>query len=521
MSKSLSRNKKKQKYDNEICDNAMTFQECEIAILRKAVDESEAVQGKRVATNEEVKKIISILEEFLKLKHVICYGGTAINNILPKDDQFYDKDIEVPDYDFYSSNAMDDAIELANIYHDSGYGEVEAKAGVHHGTYKVYVNYLPIADITQLNDTIFDELYKSSIKIAGIKYASADFLRMAMFLELSRPDGDVSRWEKVHKRLNLLNKHYPLKAIGKCNNVEFQRKMNRDAKIGIVEKEKMTLEEIEAEIFTIVRDELASQGAVFFGGYACSLYGTYLKDHTKHELAKIPDFDVIVENIERVALIIKEQLEENGYTKIGLIEHAAIGEIVPKHIEIRVGKETIAFLYEPIACHNYNKIVIGGNTSINVATIDTILTFYLAFLYTKKIYYYKDRLTCIAEFLFNVQEENRLSQKGLLKRFSMDCYGKQPTMEDIRSIKSEKFVELSSIKGTRDYDEWFLNYKPSLKRKEPLTKKGKMKSLNKKVIEYSPGFKHKSQTRKHKSQKKFKPVKSPIQKSKKNDRYLF
>ena len=146
---------------------------------------------------------------------MICYGGTAINNILPKDDQFYDKDIEVPDYDFYSSTAMDDAIELANIYHDSGYTEVEAKAGVHHGTYKVYVNYLPIADITQLNDTIFDELYKSSIKIAGIKYASADFLRMAMFLELSRPDGDVSRWEKVHKRLNLLNKHYPLKATGR------------------------------------------------------------------------------------------------------------------------------------------------------------------------------------------------------------------------------------------------------------------------------------------------------------------
>jgi hypothetical protein len=91
-------------------------------------------------------------------------------------------------------------------------------------------------------------------------------------------------------------------------------------------------------------------------------------------------------------------------------------------------------------------------------------------------------------------------------------------MEDIRSAKSEKFVELSSKKGTREYDEWFLNYKPSLKRKEPLTKKGKIKSLNKKVIEYSPGFKHKTHTRKHKPQKK---PRSPIQKSKKKDRYLF
>jgi hypothetical protein len=53
---------------------------------------------------------------------------------------------------------------------------------------------------------IFDELFNASIKIAGIHYASPDFLRMGMFLELSRPMGDVSRWEKVMKRLNLLNK---------------------------------------------------------------------------------------------------------------------------------------------------------------------------------------------------------------------------------------------------------------------------------------------------------------------------
>ena len=30
-----------------------------------------------------------------------------------------------------------------------------------------------------------------------------NYLRMAMYLELSRPDGDVSRWEKVLKRLTL------------------------------------------------------------------------------------------------------------------------------------------------------------------------------------------------------------------------------------------------------------------------------------------------------------------------------
>lgn len=477
------------KYDNTICDDKMTFQECELAILRKAVDDSETKQGKLIATNDDVKKIISILEDFLKLKKVICYGGTAINNILPKNDQFYNKELEVPDYDFYSNGAFDDAIELANIYYDSGYQEVEAKAGVHHGTYKVYVNFLPIADITQMHSMIFDELYVASIKIAGIRYASPDFLRMGMFLELSRPNGDVSRWEKVYKRLNLLNKHYPLKANFKCDTVEFQRKMNLSS-TEETQKNGMTIEQIEAEIFTIIRDELASQGAVFFGGYACGLYSKYMKDSDKRELAKIPDFDAIIENIERTALIIKEQLESSGYTKISLIEHEAIGEIVPKHIEIKIGKESVAFLYEPIACHNYNKINVGTGTEINVATIDTILTFYLAFLYTKKIYYYKDRLMCIAEYLFNLQEENRLSQKGLLERFSMDCYGKQPTMEDIRAEKAEKYAEMSSKRGTREYDEWFLNYKPNISRKNPQTK-DRAKVLDEKHILHSPRIKSK------------------------------
>ncbi len=450
------------KYENSICEDNMTFHECELAILRKAVDEGETKQGEMVAKNEDVKKIIGILEEFLKIKRVICYGGTAINNILPKNDQFYNKEIEVPDYDFYSNSAMDHAIELADIYSSHGYTEVEAKAGVHHGTYKVYVNFLPIADITQMHSMIFDELYDASIKIAGIHYASPDFLRMGMFLELSRPNGDISRWEKVHKRLILLNKHYPFKANTKCSKIEFQRRMNRNAKI--VKKGNMSIEEIEAEVFTIVRDELASQGAVFFGGYACGLYAKHMKDSEKQELAKIPDFDVIVENSDHIALVIKEQLEQSGYTKITLIEHAAIGEIIPRHIEIKIGKESIAFLYDPIACHNYNKITVGNNMEINVATIDTILTFYLAFMYTKKIYYYKDRLSCLAEYLYDLQEDNRLNQKGLLKRFSMNCYGKQPTMEDIRAEKAQKYAEMSSKKGTREYNEWFLNYKPVAKK---------------------------------------------------------
>ena len=75
--------------------------------------------------NPEIKEIIEIVEDFLKDTKRLCYGGTGINNLLPLDDQFYDKDVELPDYDFFSPTPLDDAKNLANIYYNKGFTEVE------------------------------------------------------------------------------------------------------------------------------------------------------------------------------------------------------------------------------------------------------------------------------------------------------------------------------------------------------------------------------------------------------------
>ena len=71
-----------------ICDKKMSFEECELAILRNAIDTIDNKKGKKAMNDPDVTKIISIVEDFLKSKKLICYGGTAINNILPVEDQF-------------------------------------------------------------------------------------------------------------------------------------------------------------------------------------------------------------------------------------------------------------------------------------------------------------------------------------------------------------------------------------------------------------------------------------------------
>ena len=426
---------------------SLTYQDKELQILREAVDKAQEITAKKLVQSETVKNIINIVENFLIKKKCVCYGGTAINNILPVQDQFYNKDLEIPDYDFFSDNALKHAKELADIYYDNGYSDVEAKAGVHHGTYKVFVNFIPVADITQLDKELFKAISKEAIQVNGILYAPPNYLRMSMYLELSRPKGDVSRWEKVLKRLILLNKHYPIKNIEKCNSLTFMRDFEN---IDINEKK---------NIYNTIKNTIIDQGLVFFGAYASSLYGKYMPKKLKKMIISIPDFDVLSTDPEHSAIIISERLKQEGFNS-KITQRPGIGEIIAPHYEISIDKDTIAFIYEPLACHSYNTIKIG-NKIIKIATIDTMLSFYLAFIYANRPYYDLDRLLCMAQYLFQVQAKNRLQQKGLLKRFSLNCYGQQQTLENMRAEKTDKFKELKNNKSSKEYQEWFLRYLPN------------------------------------------------------------
>jgi len=428
-----------------IC-RGLKFSDCELAILRQAVDKAEEKIGKRVVNSREIQQVITIVEDFLKKKNLVCYGGTAINNILPIDDQFYNKEIEVPDYDFFSTNALHDAKELADIYFKSGFTDVEAKSGQHAGTYKVFVNFMPVADITLLPKGVYNAIKKDALRVGGILYAPPNYLRMSMYLELSRPAGDTSRWEKVLKRLTLLNKHFPVTGVN-CNSVEFQREMENKTE--------------EDHIYDNVRNTLINQGVVFFGGYAISLYSQYMPKNLRHKLERYADFDVLATDPQTTAEIVKERLGDINIKNVKIIKHANIGEVIPEHYEVRVGNDTVAFIYKPIACHSYNNLSIGGQ-SVKIATVDTMLSFYLAFVYADRPYYnlFLDRILCMSKYLFDVQQKNRLEQKGLLRRFSITCYGHQESVEEMRAHKAEKYKELKEKGDPAAFEELFLNYKP-------------------------------------------------------------
>jgi hypothetical protein len=214
-------------------------------------------------------------------------------------------------------------------------------------------------------------------------------------------------------------------------------------------------------IFETVKNTLINQGVVFFGGFASSLYSQYMPHNLRKKIHKFADFDVLSNDPKTTAEIVKERLNDIGVKNTTIIKREAVGEIVPEHYEVIVGKDSILFIYKPIGCHSYNVLISKGK-KLKIATIDTMLSLYLAFIYADKEYYnkYIDRILCMSKFLFDVQQKNRLQQKGLLKRFSIICYGHQDSLEEMKAEKAAKYKELKKTGNTKEFEEWFLSYKP-------------------------------------------------------------
>ena len=208
----------------------------------------------------------------------------------------------------------------------------------------------------------------------------------------------------------------------------------------------------------LIRDTLINNDAVFFGGYANSLYKKF-GTKEKEEKTEYPNYDILFDEPMKLATIVKEELERNDVKQINITEHEKIGELIPFHVEVSVNKVPIVFIYKPVACHNYNEINYK-NVTINVATIDTILSFYLAFYYSDLPQYNNDKLLCMASFLYNILEKNKFASSGIMKRYSLNCVGKQPTLKTMRAEKAVKFKELKHDRNSNEYEMWFLNYVP-------------------------------------------------------------
>lgn len=384
--------------------------------LEKVVETLELENDKRAASNPLVKQSLGIVREFLKNHPVMCYGGTAINNLLPPEDRFYDPTTTIPDYDFYSRTPQEHAMILANKLAEAGIQSVEVKPGMHLGTFKVFADFEGVADITHLDSDIFDRLWKEGPTRDGIHYVTPNFLRMSMYLELSRPRGDVSRWTKVYKRLQLLNRAYPLVCPSK------------------VERPETPLTDAQRKQVVSI---LKNHNVVLLGITASQI----------HE-GKGPKWSAPV-------TLLAEPSTIETLTKGAKTESHAGSEILPSHTDVFDEDGNVLLrLHETAACHSYHEMANG----IKVASIPTMLQFVFAYMYSGVDEDEITHLMCVSQRLVDLANEKESRRYALLT--PIDCLGFQESLVDLRKHKADLYETLSKDKSSAEFLKYFFTYNP-------------------------------------------------------------
>lgn len=416
----------------------------QLDIINQASELAQAKTDYVSAHDDNVIRAIDVVEEFLRKQHRLCYGGQAINAHLPAKYKFYDPDYSIPDYDFFTPNQTRDISVLVRMLKKAGFTEISAREGMHEGTIKIYVDYVPVADMTAIDPKLYKILSKREYRINGISYLDANTLRMLMYLELSRPRGEVSRWDKVFERLSLFNEFVP---VQQCH-------IAKDAFKGGLTTEQTKF----------ILDFIIQKKRIFAGGDLLSFYGDAIrrkKQHTHWILgSKKPilffsdDSDIDSKKIrEEFTIMLKAERtssktsgEDNATTPITIKTLSSKGvDIIPSLKIVTQGNKALVIIIDQTACHAYFNVPLRDQGKIiRIASLDTLITLYFGLGLLDSSYFDMGSMECLANKLVEISIKARKDiDKFPFPFISIKCAGHQTSLpslirEKVRRITLKK-----------------------------------------------------------------------------------
>lgn len=403
----------------------------QIEKIKQASEEAQQRIDEHSAQDDQVLLSIHVIEQFLKKKHRICYGGQAINAYLPKKYKFYDPDTSIPDYDFYTPSQTSDILILYNDLRKAGFTEIYVREGMHEGTLKVYVNFIPVADLTAMDPGLYQILSKRSSKIDGISYLDANALRMLMYLELSRPAGEVSRWEKVFERLLLFNEFAPIRS---CKMRPLIKSKNR-----------LTMDQLKFTVEYMIQHDRVFAGADLLPFYQHSFKrnkaSTWMISQQNPILFfssdSATDARQILSELER-SRITSPPFEIKTYSHKGL-------DLIPSIQVICQGKTPLIIVIEESACHSYYTVELKDRP-LRIASIDTLITLYFCLGFVKSSFFDLHSMECLANHLVQLSVRARKhSDEFLFPFITIDCSGHQETTASLIRSKVSRITQKKPI----------------------------------------------------------------------------
>ncbi len=394
------------------------------------------------AHDEQILSGIKVVEDFLRSTGRVCYGGTAQNIHLPKRYKFYDPDKSIPDYDFLTPNGAQDVKNLEGRLRDAGFTDIGSRPGVHEGTTKIYLNFIPIADITEIDTKLYNLFKKHSVEYSGINYMDVNSLRMMMYLELSRPRGEVSRWHKVFERLKLLE----------------HADIPRNCKAPTIKKTRIPL-----PIYRILFYYALNNSRVMAGASVLNIYKQSLKSQVMGDWLFSANLPLVMysPNLNNDLSDIKQLL--GNYT-VKVTEIEAIGDFIPRCIVLEHSGKPILLMVEETACHGYNNLAMRSGKTVRVASLDTIVTLYLSLMMTNRPLVrrvFPQSILCMAQTAMEISSYMRRHNKGHFPFISLDCTGHQTGLP---TLLRERFKRIRGLRKTNKGSDSYKRTKTRRKR---------------------------------------------------------
>lgn len=405
-----------------------------LAAVEDSISEAVEIRDQAFVDSPSLRKALQIVEGFLRKSKRICYGGMAINAHLPKSKKFYDFRKVLPDYDFFTPNPEEDVKELVRIFQEEGFDEVSDRVGMHEGTTKIFVNFTGVADITFMPIWMYKILQKRAIQDDGIQYVDADFLRMNMYLELSRPRGEVERWDKVYKRLVLLN------SLEETQNHSCTRKKGS----------KPTY--VAPEIHVHLIDYLTKHGLIYLGAALRKVYETPKSLQQSHILRSTAPVMALAELPEVHVMSVKQLLHSYDPTlRLQTVRWAALGELVPEMYGISLNDHVIFLVAQERFCHSYNIVKLGKGVELKVASLDAAITAFYSLTFVRGLEGLVPKsLHCFANELVEISRKTRDAGKsGVFPLFPVTCQGHQASKASLLREKAKRITDLKQKSKTR------------------------------------------------------------------------
>jgi hypothetical protein len=271
-----------------------------------------------------------------------------------------------------------------------------------------------------------------------------------MYLELSRPRGEVGRWPKVYERLLLFNEFSPVK----------QCKISRSAFRG-----GLSHQQVNYTLNFIIENK-----RIFAGADLLHFYNTALKTKKKGTQwifsSKKPiiffspdilsDSKILREEFSFLNKQGKKQETNDSLaisnTPITIKTYTSRGvDLIPSMKVITHGKKSLVFIIDQTACHSYFNIPLADSKVMRIASMDTLITLYFGLGLIDSNFYDMGSMECLANNLVKISIESRKdwSDDFAFPFISIKCAGHQTSLPSLIRAKvkriTQKKLELTNI----------------------------------------------------------------------------